>query len=101
VRAAKRLAESILEKKRRIADIIANVKGRLARTKMNELIFLVEEAAEGGYTARALGHSIFTEADSMEALRNQVRDAVKCHFDEGQAPKVIRLHFVREEVIAA
>jgi hypothetical protein len=68
---------------------------------MNELIFLVEDAAEGGYTARALGHSIFTEADSMEALRNQVRDAVKCHFDEGQAPKVIRLHFVREEVIAA
>ena len=68
---------------------------------MNELIFLVEEAAEGGYTARALGYSIFTEADSMEALRNQVRDAVKCHFDEGNAPKVIRLHFVREEVIAA
>ncbi len=68
---------------------------------MNELIFLVEEAPEGGYTARALGYSIFTEAESMEALRNQVREAVKCHFDEGQAPKVIRLHFVREEVIAA
>lgn len=68
---------------------------------MNELIFPVEEAPEGGYTARALGHSIFTEAETMEALRSQVRDAVKCHFDEGQAPKVIRLHFVREEVIAA
>jgi hypothetical protein len=68
---------------------------------MNELIFLVEEAPEGGFTARALGHSIFTEAESMDALRNQVRDAVKCHFDEGKSPKVIRLHFVREEVIAA
>jgi hypothetical protein len=68
---------------------------------MNELIFLVEEAPEGGFMARALGHSIFTEAESMDALRNQVRDAVKCHFDEGQSPKVIRLHFVREEVIAA
>ena len=68
---------------------------------MNELIFLIEEAPEGGYTARALGHSIFTEAESMDALRNQIRDAVKCHFDEGQSPKVIRLHFVREEVIAA
>lgn len=68
---------------------------------MNELIFLVEEAPEGGYTARALGESIFTQADSLEELRSQIRDAVKCHFDEGQSPKVLRLHFVREEVIAA
>ena len=68
---------------------------------MNELIFLIEEAPEGGYTARALGHSIFTEAESLEALRVQIRDAVKCHFEEGQSPKIIRLHFVREEVIAA
>jgi hypothetical protein len=68
---------------------------------MNEIIFLIEEDTEGGFTARALGHSIFTEADSMEELRNQIRDAVKCHFEEGQSPKVIRLHFVREEVIAA
>ncbi len=68
---------------------------------MNEIIFLIEEAADGGFTARALGQSIFTEAESIDALRNQIRDAVKCHFEEGQAPKVIRLHFVREEVIAA
>jgi len=67
---------------------------------MNELIFLVEEAPEGGYTARALGHSIFTEAESLEELRENVRDAVQCHFDEGKAPKVIRLHFVRDEVLA-
>jgi hypothetical protein len=67
---------------------------------MNELIFLVEEADEGGFTARALGHSIFTEAETLEKLRLQVRDAVQCHFDEGQAPKVIRLHFVRDEVLA-
>jgi hypothetical protein len=68
---------------------------------MDELIFLVIEAPEGGYTARALGVSIFTEADDMSDLRNHVRDAVRCHFEEGQGPKVIRLHFVREEVIAA
>jgi hypothetical protein len=68
---------------------------------MNELIFLVEESPEGGYTARALGESIFTEADSLVDLHTQVRDAVRCHFDEGQRPKVIRLHFVREEVITA
>lgn len=67
---------------------------------MNELIFLVEEAAEGGFTARALGESIFTEAETLDELRQQVRDAVRCHFDEGKAPKVIRLHFVREEVLA-
>jgi len=68
---------------------------------MDELIFLVEHAPEGGYTARALGASIFTEADDLDALRDQVRDAVRCHFEEGQGPKVIRLHSVHEEVIAA
>jgi len=68
---------------------------------MNEIIFVIEEAAEGGFTARALEHSIFSEAESMETLRDQIRDAVKCHFEEGKAPKMIRLHFVRDEVIAA
>lgn len=68
---------------------------------MHELIFLVEEAPEGGFTARALGESIFTEADSVTALHDNVRDAVHCHFDEGRAPRIIRLHFVREEVITA
>jgi predicted RNase H-like HicB family nuclease len=67
---------------------------------MNELIFLIEDAPEGGFTARALGHSIFTEAETLEELRRNVRDAVQCHFDDGKAPKVIRLHFVREEVLA-
>jgi len=65
-----------------------------------ELIVLVEDAPEGGYTARALGHSIFTEADSIEELRSNVREAVQCHFEEGQRPNIVRLHFVRDEVIA-
>ena len=68
---------------------------------MKEVIFVVEEAPEGGYMARALGVSIFTEADSLPALHEQVRDAVRCHFGDGERPTVIRLHFVREEVIAA
>lgn len=68
---------------------------------MSELIFIVEEAPEGGYTARALGESIFTEADSIEAIRSQILDAVRCHFDEGDGPRMIRLHFVREEILAA
>ncbi len=68
---------------------------------MDELIFMVEEAPEGGYTARALGESIFTEAEDLAGLRDQVKDAVRCHFENGDGPKVIRLHFVREEVFAA
>lgn len=67
---------------------------------MKELIFLVEDAPEGGYTARALGEDIVTEGDDLDDLRDMVRDAVRCHFDEGEAPGVIRLHFVREEVFA-
>ena len=67
---------------------------------MSELIFLVEEAPEGGYTARALSESIFTEAESLPELQTNVRDAVRCHFDEGRQPKIVRLHFVREEVLA-
>lgn len=51
---------------------------------MNESIFLIEEAPECGYTARALGKSIFTEADTMEELPEQIREAVRCHFEEGQ-----------------
>ena len=70
-------------------------------TRPGEIIFAVEEAPEGGFVARALGHSVFTEADDLEALRAAVRDAVRCHFDDADRPKVIRLHFVREEVFAA
>ncbi len=57
---------------------------------MDELIFLVEEAPEGGLTARALGASIFTEADDLATLREQVRDAVRCHYETGQGPRLIR-----------
>jgi hypothetical protein len=67
---------------------------------MKELIFLVEEAPEGGYTAHALGEDIVTEGDDLDDLREMVRDAVRCHFDEGKAPGVVRLHFVRQEVLA-
>src|ERR1035437_5191098 len=68
---------------------------------MTELVFLIEDAPEGGYVARALGASIVTEADDLPALREAIRDAVHCHFDGPAAPSAIRLHFVRDEVIAA
>lgn len=67
---------------------------------LDEVVFLVEEAPEGGYTARALGVSIFTEADDMAQLRINVVDAVRCHFAEEPAqPRLIRLHLVKDELI--
>ena len=66
----------------------------------SEIVFAVDESPEGGFEARALGYSIFTEADSLAELRDMLRDAVQCHFDESNRPKVIRLHLVRDEVIA-
>ena len=66
---------------------------------MSELVFIVEEVPEGGYAARALNASIFTEADSLVDLRNEVRDAVRCHYEEDQIPKIIWLHFVTDEFI--
>lgn len=66
----------------------------------SEIIFLIEDASDGGYSARALGEAIFTEADDMDELHKHVREAVECHFDEDELPKMIRLHFVRDEVIA-
>lgn len=69
---------------------------------MTEVIFLVEDAPEGGYTARALNAPIYTEADSLDQLREAVRDAVRCHFEtDAERPALIRLHYTREEVIAA
>jgi hypothetical protein len=65
-----------------------------------EIIFVVEESPEGGFEARALGHSVYTEADSLEELREMVRDAVECHFEATERPRIVRLHFVKEEVLA-
>lgn len=66
---------------------------------MNEIFFLVEEAIEGGYNARAIGESIFTQGDTLDELKSNIRDAVQCHFDEDKTPKIIRLHLVKEEII--
>lgn len=68
---------------------------------MSEIIFVVEDAPEGGFSARAVGESIFTQAETLDELRTQVCDAVHCHYDSGAALKLIRLHFVPDEVIAA
>ena len=68
--------------------------------KPGEIIFEVTEAIEGGYNARALGYGIFTQGEDWADLKAMVKDAVLCHFDEDDTPKVIRLHLVKDEVIA-
>ena len=73
------------------------------KTKMTEgeIIFAVEGSPESGYEARAQGHSIYTQADTLDELKGMVRDALRRHFDEADWPRVIRLHQVKDEVIPA
>ncbi len=69
---------------------------------MSEIVFLIEDDVDGGYIARALKESIFTQADDIDSLKEMLRDAVRCHFPDQQTrPKIIRLHIVRDEVIAS
>ena len=67
----------------------------------SEIIFIIEESPETGYEARALDYSIYTEADTIEDLKKMIKDAVQCHFDEKDMPKLIRLHHIKEEIMAA
>ncbi len=84
-----------------IGALVGRLDGQPRRMRhMNEIIFLVVESPEGGLTARALGESIFTEADDLATLEENVRDAVRCHFDQEARPQIVRMHFTREQVIA-
>lgn len=67
---------------------------------MSEIIFIVEDSAEGGYTAKSLGHSIYTEGETLDQLKENIKDAIICHFDEKEIPHIVRLHIVKDEVIA-
>ncbi len=67
---------------------------------MKEIIFLIEDDPEGGYNAQALGYSIFTEGETVEELKENIMDALRCHFDDIQnIPRIVRLHFVKEEIL--
>ncbi len=66
---------------------------------MSEIIFVVEDSDEGGYTAKALGYSIYTEGETLDELKENIRDAVKCHFDEKDRPRIVRLHMVKDELM--
>lgn len=68
---------------------------------MNEIIFILEEDPEGGYNARALGLAIFTQGETMEKIKDNIKDALRCHFErDEEIPRIIRLHFVKEEVFS-
>ena len=67
---------------------------------MSEIIFIIENADEGGYIAKALGYSIITEAETFDELKENIKDAIKCHFDEKDLPHIVRLHMVKDEVMA-
>ena len=67
--------------------------------KNSEIIFVIEEAVEGGYTARALGASIFTEGETLSEVKTNIKEAINCHFDEDEMPKIIRLHIVKDELL--
>ena len=67
---------------------------------MSEIIFVVEDSDEGGYTAKALGYSIHTEGETLDELKENIKDAIKCHFDAKEVPRIVRLHIVKDEVIS-
>lgn len=67
----------------------------------SEIVFAVEESPEGGFSAKALGHAIHTQAETLEELKAMVQDAVRCHFEEENKPRLIRLHLVKDEVMPA
>jgi len=79
--------------------VVAFISSLQARIAMDEITFEVEETEEG-FVARAIGRAIFTQADSLEELRKMIIDAVRCHFDEEEMPRVIRLRIVRQEVLS-
>lgn len=66
---------------------------------MKEVFFLIEEAIEGGYTARALDETICTEGETLEETKENIKEAVECHFEEGEMPRLIRLHIVKDELM--
>ncbi len=68
--------------------------------KSKEIIFIVEESLEGGFEAKAIGHSIFTEGENEEEIKKNILEAVRCHFEEDEIPSVICLRFLREEQIS-
>ena len=84
-----------------IASLQTVKKSSIFRT-FSEIIFeVIEDEIDGGYSASALGYGIHTDGESLEEIRQNVKEAVECYFDETmKLPGVIRLHFVRDEVLA-
>ena len=67
---------------------------------MQEIIFVINESPEGGFEAEALGHSIFTEGETWAELKENIIEAVSCHFDDN-VQRIVRMHFVKDELLTA
>ena len=68
--------------------------------KNKEIVFLVEESLDGGYEARAAGYTIFTQGETIEEVKKNILDAVRCHFDDSEVPSFVYVRFLKEELIA-
>jgi len=87
-----------MESKENLKESVAIYNNERMLTK--EIIFLIEEDPEGGFNAQALGESIFTQGETTEELKENIKDALRCHFDNvTDIPKIIRLHFVKEDIL--
>jgi len=81
--------------------LVCSHRGSLWGTAMSELLFVVEEDADGGWVGRAVGADIFTQAETLDEMEAAVRDAVRCHYEPGMLPRLIRLHIVQDRLLAA
>lgn len=68
--------------------------------KNKEIVFLVEESLDGGYEAKAAGFPIFTQGDTIEEVKKNILDAVRCHFEDKEIPSYVYVRFLKEELIA-
>lgn len=84
----------------RLKRITGYVRLKIEVKIMSEIIFIIENSDEGGYIAKALGYSIYTEGETLDELKENIRDAIKCHFDAKESPHIVRLHMVKDEVMA-
>lgn len=71
----------------------------MSKINSNEIFFVIEESVEGGYEAKALGHKIYTEAESIDELKKNIREAVECHFDKPDMPHVVHLNYLKQEIL--
>jgi hypothetical protein len=67
--------------------------------KAKEIYFIIEDSIEGGFEAKAIGYPIYTEGETVSETKENIKDAINCHFDENEKPSIINIRYVKEEII--